>query len=101
MANELKNAELCHSNYSLSQQTTGAARRLCIFTSVNRVCSPCLFFFFVIFTLFYFTILYWFCHTLSPCFLFQESGCLNGILEDDGGQGLGQKRAAASRRLSC
>ena len=54
MANELKNAELCHSNYSLSQQTTGAARRLCIFTSVNRVCSPCLFFF----CNFYFILLY-------------------------------------------
>ena len=81
MANELKHAELCHSNYSLSPQTTGAAGRLHIFTSVNQVCSPCFFFFFLflIFTLFYFTILYWFCHRLSLCFLFQELGCWNGI----------------------
>ena len=75
MANELKNAALCHSNYSLSQQTLGDAGRLCVFTSVGRI--------------------------YSLCFLFQESGCWNGILEDDRGQELGQKRAATSRSLSC
>ena len=75
MANELKNTALCHSNYSLSQQTPGDAGRLCVFISVGRICSL--------------------------CFLFQESGCWNGILEDDRGQELGQKRAATSRNLSC
>jgi len=60
-----KHAELCHSDYSLSQQTPGAAGRLCVFASMNEGCSL--------------------------CFLFQESGCWNGILED----GRGQEKAMA------